>query len=643
MLTVMAALALGAAIDAPVTQVTVYSDRARVVRSASVALGSGTTKVELPLLVETVDVSSIRVEAQGGEVRRVDIAFVDAEDVPVDEARGLLAKLEQLDDQIALANAQREAHETQLNELKRVAPTMPPQDPLRPPPKLQPGGWPGALAAVDETSARLHAKVNELDAKLEALSREREAVAQQAAIVGGAERQAGYRVTAVLGGSGTAKLTVTYLVQRARWYPSYDIQYLPREGQVQISFTGLVSQETGEDWNDAALTLSTAVPATATVMPKLLTWKIGDRDRFIPTPVARSDPPPPPPRAYPPLPVLEVRPEELRQRLLAAAGRPVPLRPGKARQKTIDFEDDTVTGELMAPESPPEPMPAPSMPGRSMPPAAMAPPPPPPAPSRRPSRRRTEAAPSAAEESIVISGRGAAQQVPATGVGLGAPPGYVAPSFDRSLPAAAAGGYDLSYSSARAETVGSGKGARRVALFAQKWPVTVERKIFAALAPEAFLVAEIKNPSDKPLPGGSANLFVGEDPAGTARLDLVSSGEQFTLPLGLDRAIRPIRNVKTVQTETGFIIGKEEITEYVVTIELANPYPTAIPVTVIDQVPVTDDKDLEVKLLKTNPAPSRQDSVKGQLDWKLTLPAGGKSVVSFSYTLKRPKGYRLRQ
>jgi hypothetical protein len=639
MLTVVAALTLGAAIDAPVTQVTVYSDRARVVRTASVSL-NGTAKVELPLLIETVDASSIRVEAQGAEVRRVDIAFVDAQDVPVDEARALLTRLEQLDDQIALASAQREAHQAQLDSLQRVTPAVPPQDPLKPPPKMQPAGWPGALAFVDEASARLHEKVNELDARLEGLARDREAAAQQAALLGGAERRAGYQVTVMLSGTGTARLTATYMVERARWYPSYDIQYLPREGQVQISFAGLVSQETGEDWNDAALTLSTAVPSTVTVMPRLLTWKIGDRDRFIPTPAARSEPPPPPPPPYPPLPALELRPEQLRQRLLAVAGRPVPLKDGKSRaprpEATVDFEEEMISGELAAPEPPMPPPPmAPSMPSSA---PSMPPPPPPPPPRRAaPSKQRARAP----EEVMIVSGGPAAQ--PMSGVGLGAPPGYVAPAFNPDLPAAAAGGYDLSYQSARVETVGSGKGARRVALFAQKWPVTVERKVFAALAPEAFLVAEIKNPSDRPLPGGNANLFVGEDPAGTARLDLVSSGEQFTLPLGLDRAIRPIRNVKVVQTETGFIIGKEEITEYVVTIELANPYPSPIPVTVIDQVPVTDDKDLEVKLLKTSPAPSSQDAVKGQLDWKITLPAGGKSVVSFSYTLKRPKGYRLRQ
>jgi len=232
---------------------------------------------------------------------------------------------------------------------------------------------------------------------------------------------------------------------------------------------------------------------------------------------------------------------------------------------------------------------------------------------------------------------------PVTFGGLGPPPAYQPPALSKDLPAAAAGGYDLFYKSARAETVGSGQGARRVALFSQQWPVTVERKIFPALVPEAFLVAEIKNPSGQPLPGGNASLFVGEDPAGTAQIKLTASGEQFTLPLGLDRAIRAVRNVRLVQTEIGFILGKEEVTEYVVTVEMANPYSMPVPITVVEQVPVTDDKNVEVKLLKTAPAVSKKDDARGALEWKVTLPAGGKSVVSFNYTLKRPKSWRLHQ
>ena len=227
------------------------------------------------------------------------------------------------------------------------------------------------------------------------------------------------------------------------------------------------------------------------------------------------------------------------------------------------------------------------------------------------------------------------------GFSLAPPPGYRAPSYAADLPATAAGGYDLAYVSLQRETVPSGKGARKVALFSEAWPVTVERKLFPALFPEAFLVAELKNPSSQPLPAGNANLYVGDDPAGNAHLKLVSPGEAFTLPLGIDRALKPVRNVKVVQSEQG-VISKDELTEYAVTIELANPYRSPVAVRLLDQIPITTQKDVEIRLADSKPL-ATQDKRTGSLEWRLTVPATQKTIVSFNYSIKRPKGWLLQQ
>ena len=220
-------------------------------------------------------------------------------------------------------------------------------------------------------------------------------------------------------------------------------------------------------------------------------------------------------------------------------------------------------------------------------------------------------------------------------------PTYVPPVFAPELPAAAAGGYDLAWPSARKETLPSGQGARRVALFTRNWPVSVERSLYPAVFPEAYLVAELKNPSSEPLPAGQAALFVGADPSGNAKVPLVSPGETFTLPLGIDRALTPVRRVTVQQSEAG-VISKTETTEYLVTIEVANPYPTAVPVRLYDQLPLSRQKEVQVELVSATPT-AIQDKKTGKLEWRLTLPAGQKTVVKVSYRLTRPKGWQLSQ
>jgi hypothetical protein len=121
----------------------------------------------------------------------------------------------------------------------------------------------------------------------------------------------------------------------------------------------------------------------------------------------------------------------------------------------------------------------------------------------------------------------------------------------------------------------------------------------------------------------------------------VAPGETFTLPLGLDRALKPVRNVRVTTTEKG-VINKDEVNEYVVTTEVANPYRSPLALSLYDQIPLAGDRNVEVKLVKSEPA-AQIDNVKGELAWRVTVPPSGKTAVTFVYTLKRPKGYRLHQ
>src|SRR5262245_9862138 len=107
-LTTFAALAAATTpVDAPISSVTVYSDRARVVRTAKVPPSAKPQRIELPLLLDTIDPATVRVEAEGVDVQRIDIVHVDAEAVPVDDARALLKKIQQLDNQLAQLNRDR--------------------------------------------------------------------------------------------------------------------------------------------------------------------------------------------------------------------------------------------------------------------------------------------------------------------------------------------------------------------------------------------------------------------------------------------------------------------------------------------------------------------------------------------------------
>lgn len=636
------------AMDAPVTAVTVYSDRARVTRTAKVTLsGAHPTRIELPLLPARVDPSSIRVDVQSAKgddaaVQRVEVAFVDASEakLPTQEAEKLLSEVDAIDDQLATLSVEQGAYAAQLRLLGRVLPSASGlaggQSGSLPPPKLNPSGWGAVFAWTRQQHEKLQSKSRELSEKQRQLQLQRRVLVEKGQKLGGLLRQGGHRVTATLTGSGAASVALSYQVFGARWRPSYDLQLVPDKNRVELSLAGLVSQESGEDWTDAKLTLSTAVPATATQLPKLLTWKLGERERFIPTPQPQREPVPPAP-PQPPVPIsIESDPtESLRRRFSSKLA--VSLRgPDSNQAQTKKAEAEQYHVKTMADSDD----------------AVMdgVPPPPPPPPPEMAAPVQVEATAASVQsyESVAVMDRvsshrssATAARVTVVGVGLSPPPGYRPPDQSAALLSSASGGYDMVFAAVAPDTVKSGQGERRVALLSRSFPVEVHRKILPALAPEAFLVADIQNQGTDPLPSAKAQLFVGADPAGVAQLALMAPGEVISLPLGLDHAIRPARNVSVHTVEKG-IFSKDEVSEYTVTTEIVNPYRMPLRARIADQVPLVGDKNVEIKLIQTDPV-AQFDEKTGVLEWRPQLAPGAKLVTKFVYSLRRPKGYRLGQ
>lgn len=617
-LAALAALTLVAApVEAPVEAATVFSSGARLTRTAQVTL-HGTTAVELPLLPDSIDPASIRIEAEGAEVKRVDISRVDQAALPVGEARTLLDALDALDDRLAQARGEAEARSEMVHLVGQLRPQPPTELAGLARPRLDPSPWRAGHDFITTWLQRLQAQTRDDEQKVETLERERAPLLEKIGALK-AQRRGGFRVVATLTGQGEAAVHLRYFTPSASWRPSYDLQLEPASGTVRVSLSGEVSQQTGESWRDVALTLSTAQARQETELPRLTRWVIGERERFIPTPVAA----PAQVAAPPPAPPLLVRADgdaaQLERRL------------ARLEREESSPEPSAKTIPTTPREQRPRPMAPPPPPGRSMNRAEAAPA----APSAAP-----QAQVEVADEELqgeALRGRSARQERTQS-VGLAPPPGFE-PVPAPGTPAALAGGTDLSFPALRKESVESGGGSRRVPLLATSWKVAVQRQLFPALAPEAFLTAELESPERTILPGGEARLFVGADPAGLAQLQLMAPGEKFSLPLGVDRALTPLRTVKLAQAEQG-LFAKDEVTDYTVTIELANPYPTPTPVRIFDQWPLSREQHVEVQLLETMPY-AAQDAATGKLEWRTTLPARAASSFTFRYRIRRPKGYRL--
>jgi TonB-dependent SusC/RagA subfamily outer membrane receptor len=67
----------------------------------------------------------------------------------------------------------------------------------------------------------------------------------------------------------TSKISFNYLVDNAAWYPSYDIRFLGIDKPLNITYKANVRQNTGTDWNNVKLVLSTAKTNISAKIPLL--------------------------------------------------------------------------------------------------------------------------------------------------------------------------------------------------------------------------------------------------------------------------------------------------------------------------------------------------------------------------------------
>ena len=79
-------------------------------------------------------------------------------------------------------------------------------------------------------------------------------------------------VNVEVAGDGDFTLEVTYQVSNARWVPRYDLSINTVQKQLALDYLADVFQSTGEDWNNADLTISTAQVRQGTIPPKLSPW-----------------------------------------------------------------------------------------------------------------------------------------------------------------------------------------------------------------------------------------------------------------------------------------------------------------------------------------------------------------------------------
>ncbi|MGD1993252.1 MAG: mucoidy inhibitor MuiA family protein [Anaerolineae bacterium] len=254
--------------------VVVYGDRARVTRAGEVTLEPGKHRLKLPELPQALDLTSVRAAARGTPARLlgVDVGQEFYVETPEERVRQLERKIEERQDQLQALDARAALLKEQRASIRGLMEATDTFARGLAFGKVSPESHLQLMEHLGERADQVERSILEASVQRRDLEREVRKLQQELAQLRGARGRQRYAATIEIEVLEEGKLTVelTYVVANAGWTPLYDLRLV--EDRLEVGYLAQVTQRSGEDWRDVALTLSTARPALAETVPELDPW-----------------------------------------------------------------------------------------------------------------------------------------------------------------------------------------------------------------------------------------------------------------------------------------------------------------------------------------------------------------------------------
>lgn len=265
-----------------VTSATVFTDRAMVTREAKLHVSAGSHVVSIINLPAGFNESSLRVQGKADapvKIGTIEIKRVFLTELANSTEREKQTELEAKIDEKAMLQAEISAVETRITFINRIVSNGADNHPTPDLSKLDfsPDKWTQALSLLqkdmmeaqkDLTTRQISSR--KIDTEIARLQSELNQVKTSQA----KQRRDAY-VSIEADQDTDLLLSMTYQTAGATWHPTYDARLDTSNGALELEQYGLVSQQTGEDWVDANIVLSTAQPANGSEMPRLYSWLVG--------------------------------------------------------------------------------------------------------------------------------------------------------------------------------------------------------------------------------------------------------------------------------------------------------------------------------------------------------------------------------
>ncbi len=265
--------------------VKVFPSRADITRLGEVAIPEGEHRVIVAGLPANVDTNSLRVRFDN---EAIIVGAVEARpDLPQDggppEAQRLRNQLERLQEQVQQRDYRVQQAELQLSFLKSRA------DATEGEAGSDPSNWPEALSALQTGANEAHQTIITAQRQRRDLERQIEEVQLQLRdFDDDFTRRTTVQVALTATSPIKARMALDYQVSGTGWSAVYDARLDSTAGAMVLERKVKVTQNTGEDWRNVRLSLSTAPPTNQVAAPNV-------NSQFLRLMEEQPSPPPPAP------------------------------------------------------------------------------------------------------------------------------------------------------------------------------------------------------------------------------------------------------------------------------------------------------------------------------------------------------------
>jgi len=285
-------------IEAPIKDVTVYSDRVLVVRNGKVELEAGEHDLRVNNLPQFLR-DSLRASGRGtGGIRilNVDVTTAFRSRPPEAELVSLQDELERLIKNQQLLEARKSALDDRRQWLRALGEQSKDFAKGLAQGQMKPQDLADFFSFAANQSLQDAEAAQNIETELEHVQQEVQAKKRELAQIQGnllPDRLAAI-VTVSLVDAGEFELELSYIVMGASWHPQYDVRVQMAEGkdtgEVELTYVGIVQQSTGERWENVSLSLSTARPSLAAMLPELDPWYLNVYTPPVPGPLRAASP-----------------------------------------------------------------------------------------------------------------------------------------------------------------------------------------------------------------------------------------------------------------------------------------------------------------------------------------------------------------